>query len=167
MGFSHTLIAQENVKNPLSFSFGIPMNIVNNDAEMGLNINFLVFKNSNFGYYINLYGLIYSIRSIDSVGVDFGIITGVGYKKTLNNYLGFYTGIGPEIRFSNDTYDDTYEHLHIGIGIGGTLEIRLQIKNNISFAGGVLVRSNYFYNNSDYNILNIISVQPFIGISWN
>jgi len=191
LAFSQLIMAQE---NDFSFSIGVPFNMLTGETIggenitgeyrngsrysscLGVNLNIMFFKNSAFGYYINMYGFSIFERTISGEAgiwesdeyLYFGVIPGIGYKKVINNNLSFFTGIGPDIRFSyldSQRFIDIYRRLptsQLRCEIGGTLEARLQLIGNLSFAGGALIRSNFFDRTDDY-----ISVYPYIGFSWN
>jgi len=168
--FSMPVIAQT---NDISFSIGVPFISISRDfdqsvdndqfIEFGLNLNIMFFKNSDFGYYINMYGLFNLDINDDNGIVDlyFGIIPGIGYRKIINDNLSFFGGIGPAIIYDIIDLGET-DITRFGIGIGGTLEIRLQLYKNFNFAGGVLIDSN-FSNKMSRNI----NIHPYIGFSWN
>ena len=168
--FSELLVAQENEKFDFSASIGLIFTHTDEpefkdnpywgSTEGGLNANLMFFRNSNFGYYFNIYFFPRSILNLDNV--YFGIIPGIGYKIEINDYLSFLTGIGPELRYSLIKASEDSEGSEYGIGIGGTLEMRLQLYKRFSFAGGVLI-SSIFFDRMDRNF----SVHPYIGFAWN
>jgi hypothetical protein len=178
--FSQAVMAQENDKTTVSTSIGFPIvhldvpigrDYTYSSGEIGLNVNLMFFKNSNFGYFFNIYGLFNMISTPNPsivVGdpVDqcnslfFGIIPGIGYKKSINDDLSFFAGIGPEIRLDIVNLDDS--SIQFGFGIGGILEIRLKLFSNFSFAGGALISSNFFSE-----IYRDFGVHPYIGFAWN
>ncbi|MCL2441738.1 MAG: hypothetical protein FWD14_08350 [Treponema sp.] len=192
LGFSLLVTAQEREKTEVSWSFGV-INAsdakpvikdnfelaTNSYYQLGLNLNMMFFKNSDFGNYFNFYiknewlGRV-GLREIDSY-YDFSFTLGIGYRKPINNNISFYTGIGPEIKFSEYYYinnDNVERHFgrggslfmnNFGIGIGGTAEIRLRLfRSNLSFAGGAIVSSN-FLGRMEKNF----GVYPYIGLGWN
>ena len=191
LAISQSIMAQRN-ENGFSVSAGFIFNIAeihfpkenSHDMEMGVNLNLIINKNSNFGYYINIYGLFDSPPFFDdfyndgypfvgpNANFQFGIIPGIGYKKAINDYLSFFVGIGPEISYSSYEYyigdpvtgyiNDYGTLNNFGIGLGGTLEARLKIYKNLSFAGGVLMRHNFFGS-----MRRNFNAHPYIGFSFN
>jgi len=173
--FSVQVMAEE---NGFSGSFSVILNTVddtikyddgsgnNMSMEFGVNINTMIFKNSNFGYYISFFGL-YSRPIIPgNESLFFGLVPGIGYKKSVNDYLNIIIGVGPELKYTiNDTekMSDMYgSDNEFGFGIGGTIETRLQIYRKFSLAGGIRISSNFFER-----VHRKFIILPYIGFSLN
>ncbi|MDR1862668.1 MAG: hypothetical protein LBQ67_01985 [Treponema sp.] len=138
--------------------------------SMGLTANFFVFSNENLGYYINPgigLRMKQGAQDLENMDMYFGAVFGPAFRIHDGGKVDILAGIGPDIlcivhlgEFANETFNSTKTSL--GIGLGGSIEGRLKLYNNIAFTGGILMK----YNFAPYQEDRTFIASPYIGVGF-
>jgi hypothetical protein len=163
--------SEENFLKSVALSYNISIDKRGaNRQSMGIVVNLYIFPNDGVGYYV-------------SPGMDLRMKHGTAEPEEMDIYLGAVFGpafrawesgggsiaAGAGVDFScivrlrkTDGGSLDHERSLVGLGLGGSLEARMKLHDNISFAAGLLAKHNF----SPYAEDRTLIARPYMGIGF-